>query len=104
MLKRNENVGQSPESEVSKVKMGDCLEPMRKHLLDELSAAILKRVVETGGCAKEDLVNMDTVVIESQSLIMGLTQVGLIEIQEDTVVITEKGRKVLEWVTEEEEG
>ena len=95
MLKKN-GTGLPPGSDVNRVKMGDCLKSIKMQILDETSDAILKHILETSGRTKEDLANIDTVVIESQSLITRLAKAGLIEIQEDTVLISEKGRKALE--------
>lgn len=89
MQKRNENLGQPPERDTKK-----SIE--RQLSNDEPSDASLKHVVEPGGCEKKDSMNMGAVVTEFQLLITGLTTIGLIKIQEDTVLITEKGRKVLE--------
>lgn len=65
-------------------------------LSDDVSAAILKHIVDTGGCSKEDLMNIDAVVEEARFLMRELQELGLIDVEGDTVKVTEKGRKVLE--------
>ncbi|KYK35787.1 MAG: hypothetical protein HXS46_10450 [Theionarchaea archaeon] len=72
-------------------------------LSDEITVAILEHIVETGGCTKEDIVNLDSVVRESRSLIAELEQLGLIEIKGDIVLITEMGTKFFEHLQKLEE-
>lgn len=64
-------------------------------LSDAVSSAIVRRIAETDRCSKEDLVTMDVVVEEGESVVTGLKDFGLIEVEKDAVVLTEKGRKVL---------
>ena len=72
-------------------------------LSDEITVAILEHIVETGGCTKEDIVNLDSVVRESRSLIAELEQLGLIKIKGDIVLITEIGTKFFEHLQKLEE-
>ncbi len=69
-------------------------------LSDTVTRAIFRHVVETGGCSKEDLATLDAVVEEEESLVRGLKDLGLIDVEGDTFVATEKGRKVLACIDE----
>ena len=72
-------------------------------LSDRVSAAILDCIVETGGCTREDIMRIDAVVEESEFLITELKHLGLIEIEQDAVIVTEKGKKLLEYFQDLEE-
>ncbi len=63
---------------------------------DDVSTALLTHLRETGGCSKEDLLKVDAVTKESASFIDKMLEFGLLEKgDDDTVKITEKGKKVL---------
>ncbi len=79
--------------------IGDC----GNLLSDEITVAILEHIVETGGCTREDIVNLDSVVRESRSLIAELEQLGLIKTEGDIVLITERGTKFFEHLQKLEE-
>ena len=72
-------------------------------LSDEITVAILEHIVETGGCTKEDIVNLDSVVKESRLVVAELEQLGLIKIKGDIVLITEIGTKFFEHLQKLEE-
>lgn len=69
-------------------------------LSDGVLRSIMRRIDETDTCTREDLMTMDAVVEEGESLVRNLREYGLIEVEKDTVVITEKGRKFLAFVEE----
>jgi predicted methyltransferase len=64
-------------------------------LSDAVTNAIFCRIAETGRCSREELVTLDAVVEEGESVVKELRENGLIEVGKDTVALTEKGRKVL---------
>ena len=69
-------------------------------LSDTVTRAIFRHVVKTGGCFKEDLATLDAVVEEEESLVRELKDLGLIDVEDNTFVATEKGRKVLACIDE----
>jgi predicted transcriptional regulator len=72
-------------------------------LSDAVATAIMRCIAETGECSRKDLETLDAVVEEGESLIRGLRESGLIEVGEDTVALTEKGRKALAFIDELED-
>ncbi len=65
-------------------------------LVDDVSTALLNYLRETGGCSKEDLLKLDAVTKESASIVDKMLELGLLEKGDnDTVKITEKGKKIL---------
>lgn len=71
-------------------------------LSDTVTNAIFRRIVESGGCLKEDLITMDAVIEESESVLTALKDGGFIEIDGEAIVATEKGRKALACIEEME--
>jgi predicted methyltransferase len=65
-------------------------------LPDPVSTAILKHIVDTGGCTWEDILDIDAVTKESESCIERLRDYGLLEITGGEVKITKKGIKMYE--------
>jgi hypothetical protein len=63
--------------------------------LDWLTVKILERIVEKGECTEEELERSPEVIEESQRIIDDLERNGLIEIEQETVRITEKARLLL---------
>jgi predicted methyltransferase len=63
---------------------------------DEVTLAILTRIVTTKGCALKDLLDIDAVKEEFEFLIETMEECGLIERTGDTVELTEKGEKYSE--------
>ncbi len=72
------------------------LESVAESISNTVSIAILEHLGETGGCAKEDMVNLDAIDKETESIIAGLKEFGLIKVEGDIVEMTEEGRKFLE--------
>ncbi len=64
--------------------------------LDDVSRALLTHMEETGRSSEEDLLKVDAVTEESASFIDKMLEFGLLEKgDDDTVKITEKGKKIL---------
>ena len=72
------------------------VEDVIESISNTVSIAVLEHLEETNRCAKEDMVNMDAIERESESIIAALEECGLIEIEGDIVEMTEEGRKFLE--------
>ncbi len=72
------------------------LEDIIESISNTVSIAILEHLGETGGCEKEDMVNMDAIDKETESIIAGLKEFKLIKVEGDIVEMTEEGRKFLE--------
>ncbi|MGC1121738.1 MAG: winged helix-turn-helix domain-containing protein [Candidatus Methanofastidiosia archaeon] len=70
-------------------------ESLKEKLIDGMTIGLLRRIVEAGRCTKEELYNSPEIAKESQKIIDNLEKNGLIEREQETVRITEKGRKVL---------
>ena len=67
------------------------------HILsDDVTLAMLTRIVKTGGCTLKDLLDTDAVKEEFKLLIETMEECGLIERIGDTVQLTEKGKKFSE--------
>ena len=67
------------------------------HILsDDVTLAILTHIVETGGCFLEDILEADAVKEEFNLLVETMEEYGLIEITDDTIQLTEKGKKFSE--------
>ena len=67
------------------------------HILsDDVTVAMLTRIVETGGCTLEDLLEADAVKEEFRTLVETMEEYGLIERIGDTIQLTEKGKKFSE--------
>lgn len=64
-------------------------------LSDTVTRTIFRHVVETGGCFKEDLETLDAVIEEEETLVRELKDLGLIDVEDNTFVATEKGKKAL---------
>ncbi len=63
---------------------------------DDVSAALLNYLRETGGCSKDDLLKVDAVTKESASLVDKMLEYGLLKKGDnDMVSMTKKGKKVL---------
>jgi predicted methyltransferase len=69
-------------------------------LSDAVANAIIRRIAETGECSRKDLETLDAVEKEGESVIRELREYGLIEVEKDTIALTEKGRKVLAFIDE----
>ena len=67
-------------------------------LSDAVTNRILCSIAETGACSKKDLETLDAVVKEGESVVKDLRECGLIAVEKDAIVLTEKGRKVLEFI------
>ena len=67
-------------------------------LSDVVTNRILCSIAETGACSKKDLETLDAVVKEGESVVKDLRECGLIAVEKDAIVLTEKGRKVLEFI------
>ena len=74
-----------------------------KLLSDDVSAAILDRLGEPGGCGIEDMIDMEAVGKESDFILEGLEHFGLVNVEGDVMTLTEKGKKVLKHLEEMEE-
>ena len=72
------------------------VEDVTESISNTVSIAILEHLGETGGCTKEDMVNLDAVEKETESIIAGLKEFKLIKVEGDVVEMTEEGRKFLE--------
>ncbi len=72
------------------------LEDVIESISNSVSIAILELLGETGGCAREDMVDIDVLDKETESIIAGLKECGLIKVEGDIVEMTEEGRKILE--------
>jgi predicted transcriptional regulator len=59
---------------------------MFKFMLDSTTIGILRKIVESGGCTKEEL---------SQKIIKELEENGFLKVINGTVEITEKGKESL---------
>ena len=68
-------------------------------LSDAVANAIFCRIAEKGECKREELVKLDAVVEEGESVVRELRENGLIEVG-DTIALTEKGKKVLAFIDE----
>ncbi len=79
------------------------LEDVTESIFNTVSIAILEHLGETGGCEKEDMVDLDAIEKESESVIAVLKEFKLIKIEGDIVEMTEEGRKLLENLQELEE-
>ena len=88
---------QSPGKTESRTESIKILEIMEA-LSDNVTNAVLTCIAETGECSKKDLVTLDAVVEETESDVTALKELGLIDVGKDTVALTEKGRKVLEYI------
>jgi len=72
------------------------LEDVIESISNSVSIAILEHLGETGGRAREDMVDIDVIDKETESIIAGLKECGLIKVEGDIVEMTEEGRKILE--------
>jgi len=72
------------------------LEDVTESISNTVSIAILEHLGETGGCAKEDMVDLDAIDKETESIITVLKEFKLIKVEGDIVEMTEEGRKFLE--------
>ncbi|MBU7017139.1 MAG: hypothetical protein HXS41_01905 [Theionarchaea archaeon] len=70
-------------------------ESLIEDLVDGVTIALLRRIVEQGECTREELQNSPEVVDESQKIIDNLEKNGLIEREQEALLITEKGEEVL---------
>jgi hypothetical protein len=91
LCKSSQNVDTEKES----TKEENETEEILSALSDPVMYAIFTCVSETDTCEKKDLITMDAVIGETESLIAGLKDLGLIDVEKDTAALTEKGRKVL---------
>ncbi|MGC1122738.1 MAG: hypothetical protein WBA22_16780 [Candidatus Methanofastidiosia archaeon] len=71
-----------------------------KEYFDPVMVDILERIVEKGRCTEEELKKSPEVIEESQRIIDDLERNGLIEIEQETVKITEKARILLRTLDE----
>ena len=69
-------------------------------LSDDVSAAILDRLGEPGGCGIEDMMDIDAVNKVTDFILEGLEHFGLVNIEGDIMTLTEKGKKVLKHLEE----
>lgn len=67
-----------------------------KSISNTVSIAILEHLVKTGGCAKDNMVNLSNIDKETESALAALKTFGLVTIEGDTVTITGEGRKIFE--------
>lgn len=88
---------QSPGKTDNRTETTEILEIMEA-LSDNVTNAVLTCIAETGECSKKELVTLDAVVEETESDVTALKELGLIEVGEDTIALTEKGRKVLAYI------
>jgi len=72
------------------------LEDVTESISNSVSIAILEHLGETGGCAKEDMVNLDAIDKETEFIIAGLKEFKLIKVEGDIVEMIEEGKKFLE--------
>jgi predicted methyltransferase len=65
-------------------------------LSDDVTLAMLAHIVETGGCFLEDILDMDAVKEELEDVVETMEECQLLERIDDTVQLTEKGKKYAE--------
>jgi predicted transcriptional regulator len=68
---------------------------MEEKLFDPVAVDILERIVEKRKCTEEELRESPEVIKESQRIIDDLERNGLIEVEQETVNLTEKARLLL---------
>ncbi|MGC1119451.1 MAG: hypothetical protein WBA22_00025 [Candidatus Methanofastidiosia archaeon] len=73
---------------------------MKEKYFDSVTVDILERIVEKGRCTEEELRESPGVMKESQRIIDDLERNGLIEIEQETVRITEKAKLLLKTFNE----
>jgi predicted methyltransferase len=65
-------------------------------LSDDVTLAMLAHIVKTGGCFLEDILDMDAVKEELEDVVETMEECQLLERIDDTVQLTEKGKKYAE--------
>jgi predicted transcriptional regulator len=73
---------------------------MKEKYFDPVTVDILERIVEKRKCTEEELKESPEVMKENQRIIDDLERNGLIEIEQETVRITEKARLLLRTLDE----
>jgi predicted transcriptional regulator len=73
---------------------------MEEKYFDPVAVDILERIVEKRKCTEEELRESPEIIKESQRIIDDLERNGLIEIEQETVKITEKARILLKTFSE----
>ncbi|MGC1121480.1 MAG: hypothetical protein WBA22_10345, partial [Candidatus Methanofastidiosia archaeon] len=73
---------------------------MEEKYFDPVTVDILERIVEKRKCTEEELRESPEVMKESQRIIDDLERNGLIEIEQETVRLTEKARLLLKTLDE----
>jgi predicted transcriptional regulator len=68
---------------------------MEEKYFDPVTVDILERIVEKRKCTEEELRESPEVIKESQRIIDDLEENGLMEIEQETVKLTEKARILL---------
>lgn len=67
---------------------------------DQVMVELLERIVEKGRCTGDELENVPGIIQESQRIMDDLERNGLIEMEQGTVKITERGRVLLRTLNE----